>query len=344
MAQSLRFLGEFIHRQGGMVAPEPVLEEEISISPQVSKRTQSHALEEVRTVKLDYSIASQGNMSGFAYFEDGKQRTILIGHFPYREYVIPVHYASVGAVILARSEGDLSLWKGDRNPIIKHMLIVPRQYLANTQALDDLPPFIELVDVPAETEDFHDLRRRAVVASKKHRLMAETELIHNWAQVEQSDENLMLIDGTTINLHRETDLYRCAGASKSFRTRYCALQDYQKILGMQEFERSWIFSTHDQDEDLQRGIRERVSWYVRIRSPERHNPEYGLLRLEISPQHRRTATEYANRISRWIISERYPSALPDSRWHNLLYPIKRCEEYLSSIMWSPSRVRHSIGI
>jgi hypothetical protein len=104
---------------------------------------------------------------------------------------------------------------------------------------------------------------------------------------------------------------------------------------MQEFERSWTFRFHNPDDekfDLKKGPRERVSWYLRLRSGRNAEPEFGLIRVEISKNYVDQAKEYADKFSQWLLSERLPTSFPAPRWDNHLYPIAGCENYLSSIM------------
>jgi len=40
----------------------------------------------------------------------------------------------------------------------------------------------------------------------------------------------------------------------------------------------------------------------------------------------------ADELSRWLLAETAPLALPDPRWHVLLYPIRDCEQFLRARM------------
>jgi hypothetical protein len=43
-------------------------------------------------------------------------------------------------------------------------------------------------------------------------------------------------------------------------------------------------------------------------------------------------TARADLVSRWLLAERAPVALPDSRWDVMVYGIRECEQYLTSIL------------
>ncbi len=42
-------------------------------------------------------------------------------------------------------------------------------------------------------------------------------------------------------------------------------------------------------------------------------------------------TERADEVSRWVLAETAPLALPDGRWDKMAYGIRDCEEFLKAI-------------
>ena len=50
-----------------------------------------------------------------------------------------------------------------------------------------------------------------------------------------------------------------------------------------------------------------------------------------SPVARRFSSERADEVSRWVLAERAPVALPDKRWSTMAYGIRDCEEYLRAV-------------
>jgi len=72
-----------------------------------------------------------------------------------------------------------------------------------------------------------------------------------------------------------------------------------------------------------------ASWYVRIRQATGRDALFGLVRVEaaIEPD----ISSRADEISRWIISEGAPLALPDGRWDKMAYGIRDTEEFLRAI-------------
>jgi len=72
-----------------------------------------------------------------------------------------------------------------------------------------------------------------------------------------------------------------------------------------------------------------ASWYLRLRDPAAHDPLWGLVRVEIARDGANEAR--CDLVSRWILAERAPVALPDPRWGAMAYGIRLTEEYLRAI-------------
>lgn len=334
---------EFIRSQsGGMIAPLPISEEEINPQVQDDLVYQTLPLEpKTQPYPVDFDFPKDSQCSEFRYFEDGRQRTINIGHIATtvnnRSVIVPIHFFAVGAVILQRDERrQLKLWAEAviRAGIVVERSLVPDQRLIQQFERDGL----EIVDLTAIGADYSELRVKALQKVKDLRLEAETKLIGQWRTQTNSDNDFLIVDGTLMNFRNEENVERCVGVSKSFGSRYFEVADHNRILQMKQFERSWTFRFHDEDEDTSRGARERVSWYLRLRSAYNSHPEFGLIRVEISQRHMKNASKYANRISRSLLSERLPTAYPSPRWDKHLYPIQACEDYLSSVLPSTSTI------
>ena len=72
-----------------------------------------------------------------------------------------------------------------------------------------------------------------------------------------------------------------------------------------------------------------ASWYVRIRPATGRDALFGLVRVEAAGGD--DIVDRANEISRWIIAESAPLALPDGRWDKMAYGIRDTEEFLRAI-------------
>jgi hypothetical protein len=341
----LRKAKEFISAQGGEIAPLPISEEELNPSIQEDLSLQAYSLESMGSCyPVDYSFPDDSACSEFSFFEDGRQRTVQIGsidtEYGNQHVMIPVHFFVVAAVILQRCDRELKLWGAAevRQGILVDKSLVPDQHIL-AQFKDTI------VDTHGQGGDYYELRRYALQTAKVLRLEAENDLITKWRQSQEASDHFLIVDGTLMNLRNEDNVERCVGVSKSFGSRYFPVSDHNRILRMKEFERSWTFRFHspeDENDSLSLGARERISWYLRLRSRPNVDPEFGLIRVEISRRHAEQAPEYAHRFSRSLLSERLPTSYPTPRWDKHLYPIQACENYLSSVMPSVSTINASM--
>ena len=101
------------------------------------------------------------------------------------------------------------------------------------------------------------------------------------------------------------------------------------MLGLARGERSTVFR-------VSVGRRQPVaSWYLRLRDPAGRDPMWGLVRLEAALPDAAEApaalTRRADAISRAVLGEVAPLALPDPRWDKLVYPIRDCEQFLRAV-------------
>jgi len=71
------------------------------------------------------------------------------------------------------------------------------------------------------------------------------------------------------------------------------------------------------------------SWALRLWPWEGKDLFHGLVRIEVAPTPAYTTAD-ADRLSRWLLSERAPLSAPDGRWDRLLYGIHTVEQYLRS--------------
>ena len=342
---TLKQARDFIRAQGGKVAPLLVSEEEINPETQDDLSLRAYALEPTSTCyKVPYQYPDDSARSEFSFFEDGRQRTVHIGfikaNFGPHEALIPVHYFVVAAVILRREQRNLKVWT---QPLIKQGILVQKSLVPNQSLLYDFESMgLVIEDTESEGGDYYKLRNRALQKVKSLRLSVEDELIRQWRLSNDATGHFLVVDGTLMNFRDEQNVRQCVGVSKSFGSRYFTISENNRIMQMEEFQRSWVFRFHTPEEDTRMGARERISWYLRLRNRVNSEPEFGLIRVEISWHHRENAPEYAERFSRSLLSERLPTSYPAPRWDKHLYPIRECENYLSSIMPSISTIAESM--
>lgn len=336
--KSLRKARGFVSAQKGELAPLALSEEEINPEIQNDLSLQVYNLEPATSCyRVPYQYPEDADSTEFAFFEDGRQKTVQIGHIPiqYNNHfvIIPVHYFIVAAVILCRDQRRLKLWDV---PQIREGILVERSLIPDQRVLSEFEESgLLIVDTEAQGADYYELRKRALRKATMQRRLLEDDLVDKWGHSKESQDHFLIVDGTLMNLRTEQNVDRCIGVSKSFGTRYFSVSEHNRIMRMSEFERSWTFRFHspeDENDDLRKGPRERVSWYLRLRKQLHSDPEFGLVRIEMSKTYADAASDYANRFSRSLISERFPTSYPKPRWDKHLYPIHECENYLSSII------------
>jgi hypothetical protein len=351
---ALKGAKEFVIAQRGQVAPLSLSEEEQSPDVQDDLSHHAYALEDSgHPYPVAYEYPADAPKSEFCFFEDGRQSTIQIGHIPVELgesgetlLLIPVHFFTVAAAILHRKDRCLDVWDKAQ---IQQGVFVARSLVPDQEVLSRFERLgLAIHDTGSRhpgKNDYYELRRRALIESKGLRLEAEQDLISRWRNSDEAADSFLVIDGTLQNLRDEKNVDRCVGVSKSFGNRYFDISTHNRVLRLKEYERSWTFRFHDQDEgsDTTRmGVRERVSWYLRLRESPRKDPEFGLVRVEMSKRYADNAAAFADRFSRSLISDRFPTSYPRPRWDKHLYPVQACENYLSSIMPSKATVYSSM--
>ncbi len=116
---------------------------------------------------------------------------------------------------------------------------------------------------------------------------------------------------------------RAVGIVKSHRRLYADGDAFRTLVGLRAGERSSIFRV------APRSRYPVASWYVRMRSATGRDALFGLVRVEAAIAGDLQAR--ADEISRWIMAEGSPLALPDARWDKMAYGIRDTEEFLRAI-------------
>lgn len=258
---------------------------------------------------------------GFTAFLDGIQRSTVRGH----RDGIPLVHGAVAAAIRERVDRRMRSWVP---PHRSHALYLPASLLA-PGLVETLASRCDVVDTLADfTGDVPprhpgDLSARALTAIQRERERAELQLAEDWAA--RGTGPLLMdggIAGSTTVAHSE----RVVGAVKSHRTLYVAGESFALILGLRAGERTTAVV-------LSSPRRVPVAtWYLRLRDPGSRGPLWGLVRVEIALGDAASLPDRADLVSRWLLAERSPVALPDSRWDVMVYGIRECEEYLSAIL------------
>lgn len=260
---------------------------------------------------------------GFAAFLDGTQQSAVE---IYRPGGIPIVRGRVGAVIRDRRNHRLFTWRH----VIEERLYVPRVLLRADDWRRLEASGIALRDTTDGADEASEhplaLREAAYHRVQKDREEVEQRLAMEWCGRENRP---LLIDGG-ISGSEPVARAECAiGVIKSHRTLYARGDALNIVLALGQAQRSSVFLvTSPRRASV-------ASWYLRIRDPRGHDPMWGLVRVEVAAPSAGTDEEIGRRadeVSRWILAEAAPVALPDGRWDKMVYGVRDCEEFLRAVM------------
>jgi hypothetical protein len=265
---------------------------------------------------------------GFAAFLDGTQRSHVLGYHD----GLPVVLGTVAAVVRRRANRRLYTW-GD-GPIVERRIYLPAAYLPAALPAHYAARGYAVADTTEPDEDGavpgrhpFALLERAVHLVQRHREQAEQRLAERWCTLEGRP---LYIDGG-VNKSEVVARAACAvGVVKSHRTLYVDGDALTRVCRLRRGERSTVFRIPSTRRTPV------ASWYLRLRDPAGHDPLWGLVRVEAAdPETLRESAEAlsarADTLSRWILGEVAPLALPDGRWDRMVYGVRDCEEFLRAV-------------
>lgn len=258
----------------------------------------------------------------FAGFLDGTQTSHTVAYVD----GVPIVHGTVAAAIRERRNRRLTTW---HRPVVRRRLYGAFRALTapHRDALEELT--VELVDTTATSGETSThpftLRDEAVHRVQEDREAAERELAERWCNFESEP---LFIDGGISGSEKLAVAGCTVGVVKSHRTLYAEGDALQTVFALRRSERSSVFRVTSP---------KRIpvaSWYLRMRDPVGHDPMWALVRVEVALPSRvdvGAVGERADLVSRWILAEVAPLALPDSRWDKMVYGIRDCEEFLRAV-------------
>ncbi|HEX5580318.1 MAG TPA: hypothetical protein VFX39_02005 [Gemmatimonadaceae bacterium] len=305
--------GATLEAMGGMGAMEPPRLVSASV-------IEGHALR-ARRIEGDPE-------TGFTAFLDGTQQSRTVGYHD----GLPIVFGTVAAVVRVRVNRRLYTWHAA--PVVKRRIYLPAAYLPPALPALYAGRGFDVVDVTAPDADGgipsrhpFSLVERAVHMVQEHRERAELGLAEKWCALEGTP---LFIDGGVSKSELVARATCAVGVVKSHRTLYVEGEALERVFRLRRGERSSVFRVTPVNRTPV------ASWYLRLRDPAGHDPLWGLVRVEAAdPDHTgeplEALTRRADRISRWIMAESAPLALPDGRWDRMVYGIRDCEEFLRAV-------------
>ena len=257
----------------------------------------------------------------FAAFLDGTQTSRVV------QYVagIPIVHGSVAAVIRARRDRRMHTWE---EPLRSRALYAPMGILPTAAQRALAQSGIEVFDTTAnrELDSIHPfaIQDAALQAVQRHRGALERELAERWVAADDGD---LFMDGGISESAAVAASPRVVGVVKSHQQLYVNGNDLPTILALTVGERSSVTRVSPRTRTAV------ASWYLRLRAATGRDPLWGLVRVEVAlpTGSKRDLAARANDVSRWVLAEGLPVALPDGRWDKMVYGIRDCEEFLRAI-------------
>ncbi len=258
--------------------------------------------------------------SGFSGFLDGAQEVRVVNHCN----GIPIVWATVSAAVRVRHNRRLIAWP-------RHSPAVERRYYIPLRYIDDVPSSLRddprVVDTarPDQSGSIPSRHPAALLERAMQKIQADREALEQWLAETWcvAESSALYVDGSITASSTVSSSRLAVGVIKSHHTLYAEGDAFRVVVGLTAGERSSAFRV------APRSRHSVASWYVRVRSAAGRDALFGLVRVEASDTD--DLPTRADEISRWIIAEGSPLALPDGRWDKMSYGIRDTEEFLRAI-------------
>ena len=255
----------------------------------------------------------------FAAFLDGTQSVRIVA----RHGGVPIVLGIVAAGVRSRVDRRLISWTGSA-PRVERRLYLPFAYAPALSFEGDATfGVVDTTDAAlGELPSRHPaaLLESAIKSVRRDRERLESALAEAWCA---ACNEPICIDGGIASNPRVASSGLAVGVVKTHNTIHADGPDLELVLGLAQGERTTPFR-------IQSGGRAPVtSWYLRLRDNRGHDATWGLVRIEACATV--STAEEVDRISRWVLAEGAPLALPDGRWDKMSYGVRNSEEFLRAI-------------
>jgi hypothetical protein len=275
-------------------------------------------LRESRT--LDARRIPEGPAATVAAFLDGRQASEVVAHAG----LVPLVFGHVGAVIRVRHDRTLSTWRARQSTAIylPRPSIDPAVWAHCASATNVVDTSHDAADGPQHPMAWADRAYHQVQAARES---LEHALARDWVAAESG---LLYVDGGIGKDDQVATAPHVVGVIKSHRTLYVAGDAVGVLASLRAGDRTTAFAITSPRRTTV------LSWYLRLRDPEGREPMFGLVRLEVALRDDAPGalTAHLDAVSRGVLAERAPVALPDRRWAVMSYGVRDCEEYLRAVM------------
>jgi hypothetical protein len=329
----LHHIFNLLNALGGKTSPVAHLEEELF---RMREPYNLYRLDPVEPGHpgTDYKAAKMPDDLHLAFFAKELQRTQLIGHFVHQGYEIPVHFATTGAVILERQQRQFRAW---HEPKLENSVLLPEQFCAPEVVKEFRSvPGLNVVDTSGAKPEYTQLRIEALRCSHRRTQALRGELIEDWKRLEGSDlHEALVVDGIDIDANPAELMSNFVALSDQVYVPWKNAEEIERQLQIGPHQRGQLLKvTRTEGEPLTK-----YTWFIRLRSSAKADPEFGLLRCTIVAKDDKDALERAEKYSARLIAERLPVTFPAEGWDKLIFPVKLCRDYLESLIPTKETVR-----
>lgn len=328
----LQRLRLYLRQRQSELRAAPSLEEQVHLLAEatVAEPEEAPRLEVVEHSTFQaVSVATTSAPNGLTHFLDGVQRQRIL----YYEGVVPVFYAYLGAVVRSRVERRMCCLKERESLLYREALYAPSRYIdAEGLRAHGIP--LRDVEVSEPLPSHPTLLQRIANRISNDREILERELAQQWLQWlhQQGREEWLVVDGGIAGLGEASAGGCLLGLVKTSTAVERALtpEQAQVVYSLRHGERSSVFVIHHRDRS------QVYSWFLRLHAPARGSLLYGLVRVEVAPSADWQAM--VDVVSSWLLQDRVPLSVPDTRYDRLLYPLRDCEQYLRALAPSSAKL------
>lgn len=289
-------------------------DESSAVTPAVPQTASAEIVEP--SGRIDAVPVGEPRPSRFSYFLDGIERRRLVMYIS----GVPVLYGYAAAGIRYRAPDKRMYAYG--SPVEREALFCPRRLVD----LNLLSKDLDVVDIEDDGNTFEDHPMVLLEAARKKvsdvRSKLEAQMTSQWLADFNGSDEWLLVDGSISGGYDRYLAPNVVGVIKSHQTQYFSIDDQRKIQALRVGERSGLFIPKGRNRP------DVYSWYLRLWPNDGQDIHFGLVRVEAAKCDR--TVQMVDEISGWLLAERAPLSLPDSRWDRMLYPIRDCEQFLRS--------------
>ena len=247
-----------------------------------------------------------------------------------------MHYAILGAVILERQQRTFRAW---HKPKLENHVLLPEKFcppaiLEKFRAI----PGLGVIDTGGSKPEYTQLRIDALKCARAQTQTLRGALLNEWKTLEGSDQHeALVVDSLDIETPPGDLLPNFVALSSQVYVPWHNADVIERQLQIGAQQRGMLLKVTPTAGDTSGPCK--YTWFIRLRTTAKADPEFGLVRCAIVANSDATAIERADKFSARLIAERLPVTFPAEGWDQLIFPIKLCGDYLESLIATKATVR-----